>query len=322
MKKLLLGTMMAALFIGDADASTFSKKLGRSFKSVTNGSQYNAKANEQIYQDGLGSYFSPVVIGVFAKLKGLEKAFEKAESLYPDEGSVLADAGILFREVAGYMDAIYRSTDAKKLKAQRLRLVDALTKDQALYTGLRHLKSSGFWKDNEALVKSDLVYVLNSLQALARPEENWNAAGNVFSVKNGPNKGQGGEPVLGETPDYKLQGKAPEFSPVDEIASIFEKALGFSSNDRLKKSESRGDEDVDAQGDREASIDDEDVTPQRARKNSRRSRSVNEKTEEMESSPKVSRRSFKRSKSTNDISDSRSNRRSLRKSRSMNDFDD
>ena len=79
--------------------------------------------------------------------------------------------------------------------------------------------------------------MLNSLQALARPEENWKVAGNVFSVKNGPNKGEGGEPVLGETPDYKLQGEAPEFSPVDEIASIFEKALGFSSNDRVKKDE-------------------------------------------------------------------------------------
>lgn len=347
MKKLLLGAMMVALFIGNAEgrnvrgsissikqsatdvASRGVKKVGDIKHNATHRSDILKKSRksnveDDVFTQNMGANYRPTLRAINATLGGWIDILKNSEK---DEQYSLSKADIKhFRQT---LEAVYEFTTAvqkKKTKLERLSADAEGALDTFTQEKLNSFLNTPYGMDNLLYLTNALASIRNALMTLVYPDEQINIGGTVWSSAEGIDFDKKVLDVKGSihSHTYKPTGNASEESQVRNVWEAFNAMFNqwIKQKKVISKSERQSDEDVDVKRDREASIDDENVTPQKVRKTSRRSRSVNEETEEMESSPKVSRKSIKRSKSMNDISDSKANRRSLRKSRSMSDLED
>ena len=347
MKKLLLGAMMVALFIGNAEgrnvrgsissikqsttdfAKRGAKKVGDIKHNMTHRSDIVKKSRksnieDDVFTQNMGANYQPTLRAINATLGGWIDVLKNSEK---DEQYSLNKADIkYFRQT---LEAVYEFTTAvqkKKTKLDRLSADAEGALDTFTQEKLNSFLNTPYGMDNLLYLTNALASIRNALMTLVYTDEQINIGGTVWSSAEGINFNKKVSEVEGfmHANTYEPTGNVSEESQVRGVWEAFDAMFKqwIKQKKVISKSAKQSNEDVNTERDREASIDDENVTPQKARKTSRRSRSANAETEEIESSPKVSRKSLKRSKSMDDISGSKVNRRSSRKTRSMSDLED
>jgi hypothetical protein len=344
MKKLLLGAMMAALFMGNAEGRNVRDSLSSVRQSVTDTTKRSAKkvgdvrhnmthrsdvlkksrkknAEDDVFTQNMGAHYQPTLRAINANLGGWINVLKISEK---DDKYSLAKTDIKhFRQT---LEAVYEFTTAVQKKKKNLERLSA-DAEGALNTftkeKLNSFLNTTYGKDHLPYLTSLLAQINNALMTLVYPEE-------VVSIGGIGWTSEGGSDFNIESKEAKVFITSRSYKPESQISEDSQvKSVWKAFNDMLKAWEKQRkiiantEKDVNTKRDREANIDDdEDVSSKKRQKVSKRSRSVETETEEMESSPKANRKSLRKSRSMNDVSDSTANRRPLRKSRSMSDLDD
>ena len=345
MKKLLLGTVMVALFIGNAEGKSVRDSLSSVKQSVTDTTKRGAKKvgdikhnathrsdvlkksrsksiEDDIFTQNMGSYYRPTLRAINASLGGWINILKNSEK---DAEYSLNKADIKhFRQT---LEAVYEFTTAvqkKKTKLDRLSADAEGALDTFTEEKLNSFLNTPYGMDNLAYLTNSLSEIRNALMTLVYTEESINVGGIVWSSTEGLDFKTKVSEIKGSfhSQKYKPTENMSEESQVRGVWEAFDNMFNkwIKQKNIISKNAKQDDENVDLQKDREANIDDDSIN-KKERKTSRRSRLANME-EEIESSPKENRRLLKKSKSMNDVSDSKENRRSLRKSRSMNSLDD
>ena len=349
MKKLLLGAMMAALFMGNAEAKrSISDSLASVKQSVSDTTKRSAKkvgdvrhnithrsavlkksrkknAEDDVFTQNMGSYYQPTLRAINANLGGWINVLKDSEK--DDKYSLVKTDIKHFRQT---LEAVYEFTTAvqkKKKNLERLSAdaegaLDTFTKEK-----LNSFLNTPYGMDNLAYLTNLISEIRNALMTLVYTEEPINVGGTVWSSTEGMDFQTKSSEVKGflHSDTYKPTGNISEESQVRGVWEAFDNMFNKWRKQKnvISKNAKQDDENIDLQKDREANIDDdEDVISKKARRTSKRSKSVDAETEEMESSPKANRKSLRKSRSMNDVLNSETDRRSLRKSRSMSDLDD
>ncbi len=347
MKKLLLGAMMVALFMGNAEGRSVRDSLSSVRQSVADTTKRGAKkvgdvrhnmthrsavlkksrrnnAEGDVFTQNMGTYYQPTLRSINANLGGWINVLKNSEK---DTEYSLNKTDIKhFRQTLEAVYAFTTEVSKKKKNLERLSAdaegaLNTFTKEK-----LNSFLNTPYGMDNLLYLTNSLSEIRNALMTLVYTEEPINIGGTIWSSTEGIDFTTKASDVKGflHSNTYKPTGNLSEESQVREVWEAFDNMFSkWINQKKIIKNAKQNDGDVNTKRDREANIDDdEDAVNQKARKALKRSRSVETEAEEEEPSPKRSRKSMRKSKSMNDVSDSKANKRSLRQSRSMSDFDD
>ena len=177
MKKLLLGVMLAAACVSDADASAFQTK--------------SSKNNvDTILKADMGNYYKGMVNLVNALLVGWADSLSYAakDTDFKSEKTQLSNAGKKLKVIAKFTESILNRDREKSITSNQSKAVAAA---KAFSDVINQLKVTEYWKHCGAQLRFSVIIITNSLQSLAQKNEQFSAAGARVSSSQGWIDGNG-----------------------------------------------------------------------------------------------------------------------------------
>ncbi len=171
MKKLLLGIVMAALFVTDADGSVFQTKSSKS-------------GVDDKLKEGMGNYYKGMVSFVHAMVLGWKDTFSYAakDPDFASSKTYLNDASKKLKVIAEFTQSMLnmdRMNDIDKKKSS------ASTAVTAFQAAINSLKQSDYWKHCGAQLRFSIIATNNALLSLVYPETEFDIGGMKYSSKQG-----------------------------------------------------------------------------------------------------------------------------------------
>ncbi len=171
MKKLLLGAVMAALFITDANGSFLQTK--------------SSKTNvDAILKGNMGNYYKGMIELTNALLVGWADSLSYAakDPEFKNEKTQLNNASKKLAVVAKFTKSILNRDREKSITSNQTKAVAAAN---AFKEALGVLKPSSYWKHSGAQLRFSVVVITNALQALAQQTIQFNVSGASVSASEG-----------------------------------------------------------------------------------------------------------------------------------------
>lgn len=171
MKKLLLGVVMATLFVTDADGSVFQTKSSKS-------------GVDDKLKEGMGNYYKGMVSFVHAMVLGWKDTFSYAakDPNFASSKTHLNDASKKLKVIADFTQSMLnmdRINDIKKKKSS------ASTAVTAFQTAINSLKNTEYWKHCGAQLRFSIIATNNALLSLVYPETEFDIGGVKYSSNQG-----------------------------------------------------------------------------------------------------------------------------------------
>ncbi|MBO4405466.1 MAG: hypothetical protein J5821_01925 [Alphaproteobacteria bacterium] len=209
MKKLLLGAMLAAACFSDVDASVFQTKASKNNVDV-------------ILKEDMGSYYKGMVNLVNALLVGWADSLSYAakDSDFKVEKTQLSNAGKKLKIIAKFTESMLNRDREKGITSNQSKAVAAA---QAFQTVVNQLKNTEYWKHCGAQLRFSIIVITNSLQSLARKDDQFYVAGARVSSSQGLIDGNGYSVNYDLADDNVLirDDSASGTSKVSNILSVF-----------------------------------------------------------------------------------------------------
>ena len=278
MKKLLIGAMMASLFMMGSDADAFSffglKKKSASTSDLatsSNNSSTNLKRsksdselvvkkvkktqaeNIDDFIDSMGKYFESSALFISVQLSGWESGLKSISSSPTYFGKGLT--GPANRNAQKNVKAAIKALNKTNGLIQKLLKGNVSDADAAvnsvttLQESLLSLVGSNFWKCFGNHIRYSLINVRNSLNALLFPDLYWNVGNILFSMKNGSEGVEGEGNIAGRylgSDSFEDPSEPNEDSPVLRLRNAFNELInklldaeGLKREEKQKKKSER-----------------------------------------------------------------------------------